>query len=266
MPALIIIGCIILFFVFLFSVHILINIQMADEMALTIRVLGIPIRILPKKPKQYKLKNYTLKKIRKRDEAAAKKKKKKAENAAKKKKKKQEAKEKKAAEEALLTKEELAAKKAAKKAGQPKITDMIVLIARVAGLFFSRFFGKFHIKVARLHVTTGAKDAMSIAVTTAVVDKSIKYLLWFLGKIAHVDGLKKADILVQPDYHASAIKFDCDLTIRVTLGGMLGAVFKAGFAFLFGYIKIKPDPKHPEPSIFPDLPPLPPLPELPEGS
>jgi len=79
MPALIIIGCIILFFVFLFTVHAYITIEMTDDVALTVRVLGIPIRILPKKPKTYNTKNYTLKKIRKRDAKAAAKAAKKAE-------------------------------------------------------------------------------------------------------------------------------------------------------------------------------------------
>ena len=71
MPALIIIGCIILFFVVLFTVHIHVNIAMSDDMTLILRVFGIPIRILPKKPKTYNPKNYTLKKIRKRDAKAA---------------------------------------------------------------------------------------------------------------------------------------------------------------------------------------------------
>ena len=52
----IIFGCIVLFFVFLFTVHAYITIEMADDMALTVRVLGIPIRILPKKPKTYNIK------------------------------------------------------------------------------------------------------------------------------------------------------------------------------------------------------------------
>ena len=90
----IVIGCIILFFVFLFTVHAYITIAMTDDMALTIRILGIPIKILPKKPKTYKISNYTLKKIRKRDAKAAEKAVKKAES----KKKKQAEKEKKKAE------------------------------------------------------------------------------------------------------------------------------------------------------------------------
>ena len=68
--------------------------------------------------------------------------------------------------------------KAAKKAGQPAIPDLIVVASRAAGLFFSRFFGRIHIKVARLHVKVGAADAMSCAVMTAVVDRSIKFLFW----------------------------------------------------------------------------------------
>ena len=71
MPALIVLGCIILFFVVLFTVHINVRIAMKDDMTLMLRVFGIPIKILPKKPKTYDPKNYTLKKIRKRDAKAA---------------------------------------------------------------------------------------------------------------------------------------------------------------------------------------------------
>ena len=69
----IIFGCIVLFFVFLFTVHAYVTMEMAEEMALTVRILGIPIKILPKKPTTYNPKHYTLKKIRKRDAKAAKK-------------------------------------------------------------------------------------------------------------------------------------------------------------------------------------------------
>ena len=61
MTALIVIGCILLFFIILFGAHAFITIDVTDEFALTVRFLGIPIRILPKKPKKYKLSHYTLK-------------------------------------------------------------------------------------------------------------------------------------------------------------------------------------------------------------
>ena len=79
-----------------------------------------------------------------------------------------------------------------------------------------------------------------------------------------MDGLKKADISIQPDFLSSGLAFDCNLTFRVSIGNVLGALLKAGFAFLRGYIRIKPDPDHPAPSIWSDLPDLPDFPDLPD--
>jgi len=252
-----IVGFIVLLFVLLFTVHAYITIDLKDDFALTVRVLGIPIRILPKKEKKYKIKNYTLKKIRKRDAKAAKKAAKKAiadkKKAAEKAKKKAEKK----AAEAKLTKAEKKAIKKAKKAKRPKMTEFIPLVARVAKLFFSRFFGKIHIKVARLHIRVGGGDAMAVAMTYGVLYQSVGYLMKVLEKICHVDGLKKAEISVVPDYTLAGIAFDCNLTFRVSLGNVVGAALKAGFAFLKGYLKIKPDPDHPAPDVKPPAPPVP---------
>ncbi len=261
MTALIVIGCILLFFIILFGAHAFITIDVTDEFALTVRFLGIPIRILPKKPKKYKLSHYTLKKIRKRDAAAARKQAKKDAKKAEKKAKKQREKQEKAAEDAKLTREELKARQAAEKAKKPKLTDMIPLIAHVAGLFFSRFFGKLHIKVARIHIKVAA---MTAAVLYGTVNQSVQYLMAVLGKVSHVDGLKKADISIEPDFLTSSLAFDCKLTFRVSLGNILGALIKAGFAFLRGYIRIKPDPKNPAPSRLPDAPMAPDAPLCPE--
>lgn len=259
MPALIVIGCIILFFVFLFTVHAFITIEMTDDVALTVRVLGIPIKILPKKPKTYNVKNYTLKKIRKRDAKAAKKAAKKAENKKKKQAEKEQKKAEKKAELAKLSKEEIRALKEKKKAGRPALTDLISLVTRVVGLFFSRFFGKLHIKVAMLHVRVGAADAMQAALIYGAANQAVQYLMVFLHKISHVDGLKKADIRIEPDFLSDKIEFEFKMTFRVSLGNVLGAVFKAGWRFLVGYVKIKPDPDRPR--IKPPKPPKAPKPE-----
>lgn len=254
MIPLIVIGCIILFFVFLFTVHAYITIEMTDDMALTVRVLGIPIRILPKKPKTYNIKHYSLKKIRKREEKAAKKAAKAAENKKKKQAAKEEKQAAKKAELAKLTKEELRERKAQKKAGRPALTDLIPLACKTLGLFFSRFFGKLHIKVAMLHVRVGAADAMQAAIIYATANQAVQYFVEFLKKICHVDGLKKADIRIEPDFLSDKIEFEFNMTVRVSLGNVLGALFKAGWHFLVGFIKIKPDPNHPK-GIKPPKPP-----------
>ncbi len=242
----IILGCILLFFVFLFTVHAFITVDMAEEVALSVRVLFIRIKILPKKEKSYNQKNYTLKKIRKREAKEAKKaeqaKLKKKEKAAKKAEKKAEKK----AKLAAMTKEERRELKRKKKASKPALTDLIPLVCRVLGLFCSRFFGKLRIKVARLNVRVGAADAMQAAVMYGVVNQSVQYLLEGFQKFTHVDGLKKAEISVVPDFLSDKIDFDFKLTVRVSLGNVLGAVFKAGWKFLVGFIRIKPDPDHPE--------------------
>lgn len=255
-----VVGFIVLLLILLFSVHAYITIDLKDEFALTVKVLGIPIHILPKKPKKYKIKKYTLKKIRKRDIKAAKAQAKKAEAA----KKKAEEKAKKKAELAAMTKAERKALKKEKKAKRPKMTEFIPLVARVAKLFFSRFFGKLHIKVARLNIRVGGGDAMAVAMTYGMVNQSVGYLFKILEKICHVDGLKKAEITVVPDYTLKGMAFDCNLTFRVSLGNVVGAALKAGIAFLLGYLKIKPDPDHPRPSRKPPKPSAPELPPKPD--
>ena len=259
MPALIVIGCIILFFVILFTVHAYVTIEMAEDMALTVRVLGIPIRILPKKPKTYKISKYTLKKIRKRDAKAAEKAAKKAESKKKKKAEKEKKKAEKKAELDSMSKEERKALKEKKKASRPALTDLIPLVCRVLKLFFSRFFGKLHIKVAMLHVRVGASDAMQAAVIYGAANQAVQYLVEFLRRISHVDGLKNADIRIEPDFLSDKIEFEFNMTFRVSLGNVLGAVLKAGWHFLVGFIKIKPDPDHPR-SVKPPKPPKAPKP------
>ncbi len=253
----IIFACIILFFVFLFTVHAYITVDMAEDVALTVRVLFIKLKILPKKEKGYNIKNYSLKKIRKRDAKAQKKAAKKAESQkikkAEKEKKKAEKKEKLAA----MSKEERRAIREKKKASRPALTDLIPLACRVLGLFFSRFFGKLHIKVARLHVRIGAADAMQAAIMYGAVNQSVQYFMTFLKKICQVKSLKNADIRVEPDFLSEKIDFDFNITVRVSLGNVLGALFKAGWKFLVGFIKIKPDPKNPK-KIKPPKPPKPP--------
>ena len=259
MPALIVLGCIILFFVILFAIHINVRIAMKDDMTLSLRVLGIPIKILPQKEKTYNPRHYTLKKIRKRDAKSAKK----AAN------KKASPKKKRWVEEVIkrrrLARKERRALRKQKKSSRPPVTEMIKLSLSVAKLFFSRFFGKLHIRVVKLHVRIGAKDAMTAAVIYGLANQSVQYTMEFLRKFCRVDKYSRSDIRIEPDFLIEDIAFDFDLNIRVTLGGMLGAVIKAGWKFLVGYEKIKPDPQNPKPTIKPPAVPTPDTPPCPDA-
>ena len=149
MPALIIVGCVILLFVLLFTVRASVTMEYRDEFSLWVRVFGIKIGILPKKEKKYKTSKYTLKKIRRRDARAAKRK---AKADAQRREREAEKAKRKAAEKkrrASMTKAQLRAEKKRKKAEKPKLGDIISLSLSVAKLFFSKFFGKLHIKNRR---------------------------------------------------------------------------------------------------------------------
>ena len=258
MTAWIIVGCVILFFVLLFTIPAYVTILFREELALTIRVFGMPLRILPKKQKSYNLKKYTLKKIRKREQKEEKKRLKKEASTAEKAKKKTAKKQQTAQDKANMTKEE----KAAKKASRPKITELIPLVGRVAKLFFSRFFGKLHIRVMTLHIRVAADNAAATAIQYGIVHQSVALLMTGLKKICPIHDLSKADIAIIPDYTATVPSANIHMEFRMSLGNILGAVFKAAFAFLGGWLRIKSNPRTPAAHRVPSVP-VPPAPPLP---
>lgn len=250
----IIAGAILLLFIIILFVHVNVVLEMKDEFSLSVKVLGLTLFEHPKEAK-IKPRMYTLKKIRKRDERAAKD----AES-------KRLAKEKKklTPEEEARKKKEKAEKKARRKETTPALSDMISLICEVLKLFCSRFFGKLHIKFAKLHVRVGGADAMQAAVLYGVANQAVQYLVAFLQKICHVDGLKKADFRVEPDFLSESIEFEFKMTLRLTVGHVLGAVLRSGVKFLGGFLKIRPTPKHPRYTIKPDKPDRPDKPPVPD--
>ena len=253
--ALIVIGCVALFLVILFTVRINVNVSMNESVSLILRIFGIPIKLLPKKPKTYNPRHYTLKKIHKRDAAAAKAAEKRRQRKAKKKAED-------AAEKAKKTAEERRAEREERWASIPAITDLVPLALNVTKLFCSRFFGKLHLRVAKLHVRIGASDAMTAAVVYGLANQATQYTMEFLNKFCRVDKYSQSDIRIEPDFLIENVAFEFDLTVGVTLGGIVGALLKAGWKLLTGYLKIKPSASNPKRTLLPPMPALPPKPTL----
>ena len=232
-------------------VRVTVEMKEDSDLALTVTVLGINIKILPKKPKKYNIKNYTPKKIAKRDKKAAEKAEKKRIAAAKKKAEKAEKKKQKKEAAAKLTKAEKKAIKARKKAKRPPIPDMLSLFLRVIKILFSGLFSKFHFHVARLRIKVGSSDAATTALMYVAICQAINPVLNFLAKHSNLHGRGNADIDVSPDYLSEELKVDIKLGFSTSLGGLLGALFRTGFSFIFGWMKIVPSvPEH-------TLPPMP---------
>ena len=219
----------------IFSVRARVDLQFKDELSLKVSFLGLKLFALPKKPKKYKISNYTLKKIAKRDKKKAEKEAKRAE----KQKLKQAQKQKKKGEKKKLTKEE----KQAKKASRPAISDMADLFLRLIKLFFSRFFGRFHFHVARIKIKVGSSDAAKTAMLYTAICGAFKPLLIILDKHSNLHGMKNADIDISPDFLSEKIEFDVDLGFSMSLGALLGVLLRVLFSALVGWIKIQPAPQ-----------------------
>jgi hypothetical protein len=216
--------------------------EMTDELSLSVLAFGIKLNILPKKQKKYNVKDYTPKKIAKRDHKAAKKAaakaKKKADKATQKKRKK--------AESAKLTKAERKAEKAKKKAKRPPLPDMLSLFLRIIKMFFSGFFAKFHFHIMRIKIRVGSSDAATTAMLCTYICAAINPIFIFLDKHSNLHGRKNADIAIVPDYLSEEFKFDVKLAFSMSLGGLIGVLLKSAFAFIFGWIKIAPSSKNSE--------------------
>lgn len=232
----IVFAAIVALFVALFTIRIRVDLEMADELRLSVLAFGVRIGILPKKPKKYNIRDYSLKKIAKRDRKTAKRAAKKAEAA----KKKAAAKKQKKEQEAKLTKAEKKAIKAQKRAKMPPVPDMIPLFLQVLKTFFSGFLGKFHFRVMRIKIAVGSADAAKTAMIYSGICAALKPTLKFLDKHSNLHGMKSAEIDIHPDFLSDSIKADVKMSFSMSIGGLLGVAFKTAFKFIFGWVKIAP--------------------------
>jgi len=224
--------------VLLFSVRVSVNMELKDEFRLSLWVFGIKIRLLPKKEKKYKIRDYTPKKIAKREKKAQKlaekKAAKKAEKLAKKKARK--------AEEKKLSKAERKALKKQKKASRPPVTDMVSFFSELARLFLSTFFSHLHIKTSRIRIKVGGPDAAQVALRWSAIYTAYGALITILDSNSNLHGQKRADVCIEPDYLSDSIEADLKLSFSMNLFGLLCVIFKCGIKGIVGWFNIQPTP------------------------
>lgn len=217
---LIVIGAVILFFVLLLLLRLHIVVTLRDEVGLSIRILFIKIRILPRKTVKWK--NYSPEKAAR---IAAKKAKKEARKAAKK-----------------------AAKEAKKKANEalppeerPKKTTLAEKLRMVRALcaaLFRKTHKHLRLHAARLQLRIATGDAAKTAVLYGVVCQSLCYLLALLDRITRLRAAEP-DVAVTADYLSEKSCADVRLDLSVRVGGAVLILFSVAFA----YLKAKADRK-----------------------
>ena len=213
-----------------------VTIRYSDDVVVIIEILGIRIRIPPKKKKRVKpMTSKEAAKIREKREKAAEQKRLKAIAKAKKKKQKQAAaKQKKEA----LRKDPEARRKAKEKKKQKKekaatLQENLDLVGKVVGFFFSGLLGHLRIDVAKLHVIVGSPEAAKTAILYGAAVQGVGYILAFLDKASNLKGMKRADVYVDADFLSEELRIDIDISISLRIwhlfhliGGTLKRVIK----------------------------------------
>ena len=227
------------FFVFIFTIKIKVILIMPspDDVSLTLKICGIPIRILPAKDKKIKLSRYSKKEMEKRRLAEIEKAKKKAaKKAAKKRKKEEKAKKEKEKLEKLRKEGKLPAdNKKKKKNDDPTaitLVDNINAATAALGTFFVRFGRRFRIDVSRIIITVATGDAATTAITYGAAVPAVMALIALLEKITDLRGIDKADIHLRCDYLAQKTTVDVHVAFSMRPYHLFDMLFSALFAFL----------------------------------
>lgn len=222
MTALIVIGCILLFFVFIASLKAKITVIYDGEVALYVRVLFIKIKILPsnkKKKGPHSMSEKKAKKIKARLEAKAekkrlKKKSKQAEKQAKKDASNQQPKEKKSLSDIL---------------------DIIGTVKDIVSVVVKRFFGHLRVDVAKLKINVATGDAATTALAYGAISQAAMYLFNILAPVKGFSFPKNKDTEINCDYLSDTTTVD----IKISFSIRVWHVFHIAFGALGEFIKHK---------------------------
>lgn len=200
-------------------------ISYADEVGITVRILGIPIRLMPKKEKKIRLRDYSVKrraKYEKKQRLAAEKK---AQKKSEKKKRKEEQKAKKKADE-----EE--ARKAGKKIRKRTVGENVSMITDLVKTAVGRFGKHLRIRVARLHLSVGTDDAAKTAILYGILSQAVCYLAALLDSTSTLRYPAKADVDIHADYLSEKITCDIEIGFSLKVWQVFDTAFRSGFTLV----------------------------------
>lgn len=222
--------------ILVFAVRVKLTMEINETFSLWVSFMGVKRRLFPAKPKKYKLRDYTPKKIARRDAIAAKKAAARAEARRKRKAKKEK-------EKALKNKMTRAEKRALRqknRASRPEIPDIINLFIDVSETLFSTFFGHFHFHVARIRIKVGSSDAAKTALLCTAIGMALEPVLVFIDYNTNLHGMKRAEIDISPDYLSEKIEYDVKLAFSMSLGAFIWVILRAGIPGIVGWVGIQP--------------------------
>lgn len=213
MLALYIIGGIVLFFAFILSLKATVTVAYRDEVALSVRVLFLKIRILPAKEKKagpHSMSPKQAAKIKKKLRA--------------KQQKKADAKQKKAEKKAA--KKEIP-KEDKKKMTLPDILDIISLVRKLLVKVVKTFFGHLRINVVRLNIRVATGDAATTAIAYGAITQAVNLLFPVLESVKNFSTPKTRDIDIVADFAGEGIEADVEFSFSLRVWHLFHVAFGA---------------------------------------
>ena len=217
---------IIIILAIIFTVRIKVSIKFRDDLILKLTCLGLSLYQIPKAPRKRHFRNYTLESIAKRgvdtkyEDFRDKLVRRTTEVSLKATKK---------LSKILFGDEDPTPNKKYSSKGlpSPSFSDKIDLLFKVIKLFFGRFFGSLHLKVAKIKIKVGSSDAAQTALLHTAICSAMQPALTFIDRHTNLDGIKKSDIDISPDYLREDIEFDVDLMFSIKLAALIGVIIRA---------------------------------------
>lgn len=207
-----------------------------------LRVLGITFTLYPKKPKKYNIRNYTKRKIARRERWAqfieTKKneffKLFKSDKKTESEQKPEQKSEKKESDGSIDTLKNLLK-------NLPSIPDSASLFLDTVKLFSSSFFSHFHFHVARIRISVGGEDAAQIGILYGAIVSAFDPIMCIIDRHSNLHGMKRADIDISPDFLSDRVKFDVKLGFSMSLAGFLAVLIKTSLHTIIGISNILPE-------------------------
>lgn len=222
MPALIIIGVVMLIFIGILALKATLKIEYRDEVMLSVKVLYFEIGILPKKkPKPLDPSKMTPKKYRRLLERERKK----EQRRALKKKQRAEKKQKKAQNEKRKSVQELA--QAHKQPKKRSLLENISLIKEILAVVLGRFSRHLRIKLTRIRLVIGTDDAAKTAMIYGAAAAGVACITEMLDNVTNIEYTTDADVSVDADFLSERIDVDVKIEISLRVWHLLDIALRA---------------------------------------
>lgn len=182
----------ILFFAFLLSLKVKINLILDGDFVAYAKILFVRIKLFPRPEKKQKRKKEKPKKQKKKT----------------------------------------AQKSADKPTEKPSLVDYIYIIRDVSSAFFGRFAKHLHIKVAKIYIRVATDDAAKTAILYGAVSQALACLLEVLDSVTNLDKIENAEIDVEPDFLSEKTEAKINVTYSLRVIGILDIAIKTLMSFV----------------------------------